>query len=617
MRFAAGFLLLAAGLVAGYLLGRGVAAPARTARPPGPPDIEAQGTPAPERHPPADSSALAAALESLPPPEVEKGTGTITGRVLAADGNPIEGALVRAQAQWPVEIRDSPLTHGEPPPVRTLEDLVVERIQPLRRALASLVTARTDAEGRYVLSALADVPYSVYAYREGFSLEPFGQRTKPGATLDFRASPLVDLPVLVLEPDGKTAASATIHVMFEGEYGSSEAAWSPQAPNLPLRQGRQTIWATVGEQYDSAQIRTTVAAPAPPDPLTIQLRLRATITGRVLVPPDENPWSLEVYTLRVQPGTRPDPGLLLSAGTSRSAMEKAYSFGAFNLQPGTYAVGVGWDKNRIDVIEVVDVPGGTVDVDLRLPPPDPKEYALVHVLEPDGKPVVAASIWTSAPGEGSGLSIRRRDGSYWVAHPRGKAARAAAPESTMHIEVEGLGKKTVRFKPEAGTEMTIRFEAPATLDVLVEGFAGSGLQGHLELQPVQEDGTWLDAQGPDVDGRASFPLQPGAYELRLFSKRSGYQRALISATTVAVVTGENRITLPLPALYTLTVLTHASRVNLAAADREQNRFFYGEQLPVEDGKAVFERLPAGRYHVSGTRKPVDVEVPAQLTVRAE
>jgi hypothetical protein len=228
--------------------------------------------------------------------------------------------------------------------VRTLEDLVAERIQPLRRALASVVRAETDADGRYVLSALADVPYTVYAYREGFSLEPFGQRTKPGTTLDFRASPLVDVPVLVLEPDGRTAASATIHVMFEGDYGSSETPWSPQAPNLPLRQGRLTIWATVGEQYDSAQIRTTIAAP--PDPLTIQLRLRAAISGRVLLPPDENPWSLEVLMLRVQPGSRPDPGLLLSAGTTHTAMEKAYTFAAINLQPGPYAVGVGWSKRR-------------------------------------------------------------------------------------------------------------------------------------------------------------------------------------------------------------------------------------------------------------------------------
>jgi hypothetical protein len=186
----------------------------------------------------------------------------------------------------------------------------------------------------------------------------------------------------------------------------------------------------------------------------------------------------------------------------------------------------------------------------------------------------------------------------------------------MHVDVDGLGKKTVTYKPEANAEMTIRFEAPARLDVLIEGFVGSGLHGHLELRPVQEDGTWLDAQGPDVDGRASFPLQPGAYELRLFSKRSGYQRALVSATRLNVVPGGNRVTLPLPALHALTVLTGAAKVSLAAADRTQHAF-YTEQLAVEDGKAVFERLPAGRYRVWGTQKPVEVEIPAQLTVRVE
>lgn len=615
VRLATTFLALAVGLVAGYLLGSGGAAPARAARPPSPPGIE---SPAAESRPasPLVSSALATLVESLPPLTVERGNGTITGRVLAADGSPIEGAVVRAQAQWPAEVQDSPLTRGEPPPVRALEDLVVERIQPLRRALASLVTARTDADGRYALSELADVPYTVYAYREGFSLEPFGRRVKPGETLDFRASPLVEVPILVLEPDGKTAASATIHVMVEGDYYARQAPWSPQAPDLPLRQGRQTIWATVGEQYDSAQTRTTIAADAPPDPLTIQLRIRAAISGRVLVPPDENPWSLEVFILRVQPGSRPDPGLLLSAGTSRSAMEKAYAFAAINLQPGTYAVGVGWSRGRIDVIEVVEVAGGTVDVDLRLPPPDPKEHALVHVLGPDGKPVAAASIHTTSRGRESGMSVRRRDGSYWVAHPREKGVRSAASECAMHVDVEGLGKKTVAYEPEAGAEMTIRFEAPARLEVVIDGFAGSGLHGHLELRPVQEDGTWLDAQGPDTDGRASFPLQPGAYELRLFSKRSGYQRALVSATALTVVPGENRVALPLPALHALTVLTRASRVNLAAADRTQSSF-HTEQLAVEDGKAVFERLPAGRYRVWAGGKPVEVEVPAQLTVRVE
>ena len=79
----------------------------------------------------------------------------------------------------------------------------------------------------------------------------------------------------------------------------------------------------------------------------------------------------------------------------------------------------------------------------------------------------------------------------------------------------------------------------------------------------------------------------------------------------------NTVTLPLPALHALTVLTPASKVSLAfAADRTQHSF-YTEQLAVEDGKAVFERLPAGRYRVWGTQKPVEVEIPAQLTVRVD
>jgi hypothetical protein len=194
-----------------------------------------------------------------------------------------------------------------------------------------------------------------------------------------------------------------------------------------------------------------------------------------------------------------------------------------------------------------------------------------------------------------------------------RGARPAAAEYTIEVSAEGLGRKTVPYRPEPGAEVTVRFEAPARLEVVIEGYAGSGLEGHLALRPVRDGKTWLDSKTPDLEGRASFPLQPGAYELRLLSKLSNNQQALISATAC---TGENRVTLPLPALHTLTVLTRAARVNLVPADRVTGAF-YGEQRPVEDGKAVFDWLPAGRYRVWGTQKPVDVEIPAQLTVRVE
>jgi hypothetical protein len=330
---------------------------------------------------------LAAVLESLPPLPVERGTGTITGRVLAADGSPLEGALVRASAQWPQDWRGSSLTHGEPPPERTLEELVRARIEELRRAFGNRIVTRTDAEGRYVLSGLVDTQYYVVAYLQGFALEPSGRVVKPGATLDFRASPLLDVPVVVLEPDGRMAASATVHVMSENDGHAREAAWSPAVPNLPLRSGRHTLWATAGEQYDSNQVRTTIAGDAPLAPVTMQLKVRAGILGRILVPADEAPFSLEVYVLQVKPGTRPDPKLLRSAGTSQSAWEgNQYSFSAFQLQPGTYAVGVGWSRDRIDVIEVVEAAGGDVSVDLRLPPPDPTD----HMRRMEGR-------WTPRP----------------------------------------------------------------------------------------------------------------------------------------------------------------------------------------------------------------------------
>ncbi|MHC4819935.1 MAG: hypothetical protein ACYTF8_17980, partial [Planctomycetota bacterium] len=158
------------------------------------------------------------------------------------------------------------------------------------------------------------------------------------------------------------------------------------------------------------------------------------------------------------------------------------------------------------------------------------------------------------------------------------------------------------------------------------GYVDSGHEGHL-IVVLKEAGAhdpYLSRRHretmPDEKGKQLLgPFQPGRYEAILVLRRSRTDAWPLHRVPLDLRPGENELTIPLPPLHTLAVVAEVGlRASLTiAGDRSGMRRLW--RAVDEDGKAVFEHLPAGAYLVGirdkdGKYHSATVEVPAQATV---
>ena len=578
---------------------------------------------------------LRAALASIALPPVETGTGSITGTVTSKNGTPMEGVVVRAMPNIPRKRLSEPKIGIGLPPDRELEEIVRERVVRILGARRRRVFAGTGPDGRYELTELADREYTVRPFHNGFVFLPArgskASHARPGATVDFVADPVVEVRVTPLLPDGSEPETATLIIRVEMGQWPWNLVWSRGDPTVNLRPGRHEFMARVGDHYRSPRVEAVVTAEGPPPDVKLTLESCTAISGHVRMPDGEETHSIKVYVLQVPSRRKPKADLLLSAGRKIGvASHDAYHFYLGDAKPGTYAVGAGWHADRIDIVELAEVSQGTTKVDLCLPPVDPKEYVLVRVLGPEGRPVKCASISTTCSQTSFSRSgsywIRRTDGSYWVAHADWVERSGERDENTRYavrISVNEYGERQVTYRPGEDAEVTVRLDSPTSLEIVLGGYADSELQGLLRLRVIQDSKTkaYTSPRSPDWKGRAVFPLQPGPYEILLYSKISERAWAVASRMLVTVSAGENHVALPLPRLHTLTVIVpeRATLLYLRPSDRTPD-YFTVHRVVGKDRKVVVDRLPAGEYFVfcyGGRKASATVKVPTQTMVRLE
>jgi len=518
--------------------------------------------------------------------------------------------------------------------------------------LARTYETRSDATGSYRFERLPEGGYRVGAYAEGYVVEVFdGGRNyaETDARLDFLARPVVRLPLRLTLPEGGPPAKAVVLAMplDERDPSATSYTWSLQDSELRLTPGRYEINAlgervalSAGEPPSSLRSETKtveLAAGTAPAELVLVLRERLGIRGRVIFPKDGLTGLLAwVRLLPLAPGAELDLALLADARTTSFVRgDDDYAF--LDLEPGRYAVGVTCGASELRAHAVVEVLEGLLDQDFELPPVDRSLYLSVRVFDPQGAPVAEPDFrfvheWEGGNDTLGTHSLRGPDGQHLLAIPAryldDYRAGTAGLTFALSVAARGRGAKAVELVP-GQSELTVHLAAPARLALDVPGGTAAPMAGRLSVELRRTDvaaGRRAASADVGMDGACTLEgLAPGDYLLTMrISDRRGPNTSeliLLAAEELRLVSGENRASVSVPALYPVSVQSLAQHAGAnafiapAEAGRGLRRWIGADNHELDaEGRARFEYVPAGRYTVRilvGSEELArrDIEVP--------
>ncbi len=587
--------------------------------------------------------------------EAATGDGVISGTVVDADGNPFSGVIVRATPgrEWePAEQGDAGV-----PKDPSLDDNLRDAAQRFTRERAGRRETKSGAAGEYRIEGLAKGRYAVAAFAPGFVLKTRNggaNDIEPGATVNFRALPLTEIPAEVLLPDGSRATRATIQVETgQRDEGATMLIWTRGAAHVRLADGAYHVRAIIGEKLLAANgVAQELASPkqdvnvtrgTPNEPLTFKLEVRRGIRGRVVIPDDEKIDSIPIRVAQMPARGEIDPTALTRGNPKTWIGGWSPRFEVLDLAPGRWAIGItrGWE-GALAAQAIVDVGDRIENVVLEMKPLATKESFLAHVRDAKGQPVRGVQFmlrtesnidWLS---DGSAV-VEQKPGDYAIspADPLAKQMAGgegadAATAISLIARSEELGSLEMNIAP-AQRELTFSFAEPAWLELLISNYAGSGLEGQLQISLAQErrgNTSFFDGGGNsrevNPDGTIKLgPLAPGRKSLVVNVVTGGNGRYTMNGALltqpVDLVAGTNRLTIALPATYPLVVkfapgAANNGNVSIRSATGESR------WARVENDAARFEHVAAGDYTVqvnspnAGLNGQMRVRVPAQSEV---
>ena len=178
------------------------------------------------------------------------------------------------------------------------------------------------------------------------------------------------------------------------------------------------------------------------------------------------------------------------------------------------------------------------------------------------------------------------------------------------IKVSAKRLGSVRREVKPGGRLAVRFEKPASLLVVVEGYRQSPLRDALTVtlkrdkQPIQ----WWAAIDRSTGTYERKHLQPGPIMVILDRNRD----LPLVERVVGLQPGANEVRLEIPVLYPVEIIVPGAKAGRVWVLRDE--YGRGSRPLDESGRAVFE-LPAGEYTVGyGKRKRVTVRVPGRASV---
>jgi hypothetical protein len=617
-------LAFAAGGAFGFAIGTGTddGAEAPVSPEPGPPGSRRPRTAHPEEYAPADSD-LTRALSRLGVPEAASGSGRIEVFVHTEEGEPLPGVLVRAA---PVRERyEDPVRSGRVPEDPPLEDLVRELAVETLLGRSERVEAVTGADGACELVGLADLPYEVAAYLEGWSFrgETETTRVRSGSEVRFRAADRARLELTVLLPDGTEPVVADVQV--SGKIGTGQRRWTPSRREAWVPPDVWTVTVTAGEvhEFRSSPVDVFVPPEGMPEPVTIRLDPRTGIRGRVVLPEGDLGAAGKLRACRLLEGEGEDTRCLLDGGRGQDVtVGRDGSFVLLDLAAGTWVIGM-VTGGEVVGRTVVEVTSGLASCVVALPDPDPEGSVIVTVLGPDGKRddrvsvvselVVGEQRWAGPPG------VPIRAGGFRVAHARpGEGASPGEASFTLVVRSRLYGESRVPYGGPGERQVEVRLEEPASLNVKVTGYTEGGHAGHVRLILVPPAGAggspyWQTDRPPDAQGRYVVPgIPPGDYRLVVQAMLDKSTRIPALVESIMVTPGENRIEIAMPRLYSLTIRSDtAARFGLRPPLDSPSRWRCPPRA-LHGGRVVWEHLPAGDYRIQPegpSRRGIPVSVP--------
>ncbi|MBN2492229.1 MAG: carboxypeptidase regulatory-like domain-containing protein [Planctomycetes bacterium] len=590
----------------------------------GPASATAAPEPRSEREPLASSGLLdlQRLLESAPVPETGA-TGTIEGRVVTPELQPVPGVTIQAVANRPPSPDDRPAPAADPE--ADLETRIRDVVHLHRWQAATRRETTTDAQGEYRLGGLADSPYQIRASCRGYDVvsvrEGAWKSVRPGERLDFVARRSVLLPVAVLSPDGSPWPSCAIHIR-SGESHRT-AAWSHDAPEVALAPGTHDLQARAPEGLASKAVPVTVQAGVRPDRLILQLAPTVGVHGRVIVGDDEAPHALHVWLVPVKHGAV--PGSLEVPGLGRHlevSADRLFAYRFDGLEAGLHAIGVGRTREFADHVESVAIRAPQTEQDVRLPPPDPRHYVHVTVLGPPDEPLSGVSVSARAISPSfelshSPASIPGRNRSVWIRHSPeieddpGPLRHFVFAQSPWHGSVER------EYRPGDDAAVALQFVTPALLKVSLQGAPGLASDLRLDLalvrHPIGPMSLWAAGAEPDAQGCAVLgPVQPGLHDLVLDMETDEGLPIEIARATVPLQSGENHWSLPVPPLYDVHVeIEDGAGSELELRSKDTARWFVLSEQADPEGRLVFRHVPAGNYALGAMpTEQMSIRVPA-------
>ncbi len=594
---------------------------------------------------------------NAPPGGRLRGDKKVCGRIALADGTALADVLVRATCQADRERNPGRSTTGlGAPSGETLEGTIRSAVEGYYDRTANRAETMTAADGSYELTELRGGRWYVSAWRDGFALETVNGATnevRPDATLDFLATAVEPVIVRVQLPNGDPAPSAALEIRAAGsDRLKCTELWTTESAIVRLTPGELELRATLGDPQNgpswpellaSSWAPVTIESGVAARDLVLPLRGTPGVRGRIEWPPGVTATHAMVKIAPAPANGEPDLKALANDHQgSNNSWVRDEEFIFRDLAPGRYVVAVSrnW-SDRIVASAIVEVGGGMVEQNLAIPPLDPASCLVVKATGPDGKLLEEVTFDVGVRKERNGTSTtgvaaeRKQNGNYWVPLPILNDVDLTQPWPegivvTVIAHTKKFGDKSVEVAP--GTRaLQIKFGDSATLIVTVAGFGGSGYEARLQLALERADTeagsnrTFNNRNGLGADGTQKLgPVETGAYRLvlRLRDRENQWEQHDLATQDVNLVPGENRATIALPAIYSLTVELVGGAANESIALKQQGEDYARRRAEVDaTGRATFEALTGGDYvlehYGAGDMGIMRVHVPAAGVVRFE
>lgn len=583
-----------------------------------------------------------AVASSQAPPRV-RGDGIIEGRVTNPAGEGVRGVTIKASIAPARGTEASKSKLGRAASDRSLDAEIQNTVDSWQKKRSSTIEATSDSNGDFRLVELGAGPWSLSANAEGYVVTPrsMAGNVLPGSKLNFEAIAVVRVPIAVLLPDGRAAKRANLEVRGTGSSGHSLDLWTADESELVVAPGVYTVRAILVESQlvtndyalEAASEKTRVEAMTQGAVQRVELKLepRHGIRGRVMLADGIKMQQGAVTLQQIPAGGKPDLEAMAN-NDDKSWINNSNNFYEFlDLAPGSYAVGLmsGW-SGPILTHAVVKVEQGIVQQDLLLDAVDGAGFIDVEVVGPKGEPLACSNFLYLVESEHGSTSswlqgLEQGPGHYWIAPDDNIKdwQKNAAGEKKLKLTAKSdvYGDKTLEV-PLGTLKLRFEFGEAATLDVVVVGYVGSGLEGTMDVQlrrAGEPQHYYSNESNLKADGTAKFgPIEVGTYQLVLEAfGENRWNRRQVATQEIVLAVGPNRCSIAMPAMYTLVVTLGGAEANqdswisIQGNDRWDNS-------RTTNGRVEFKNLPPGEYTVhgdiGGKQARASVKIPDQLAV---